>query len=125
MDALARHEASTTHREAVEQERACQIVKCRGGIREAIEGQVVLQRNAVAGAIKCLYWLCKREKAHTTNFKPLLSLATSLGCTCLSTLNVVCIQWYRQFQHPYHTHIGIYVTIIHAKTNHKSAQKYF
>ena len=87
-DALARHEASTMHREAVEQERACQIVKCRGGIREAIEGQVVLQRNAVVGAMKCLYWLCKREIAHTTNFKPLLSLATSLGCTYLSALNV-------------------------------------
>ena len=90
-DALAQHEASTMHREAVEQERACQIVKCRGGIRKAIEGQVVLQRNAVVGAMKCLYWLCKREIAHTTNFKPLLSLATSLGCTCLSALNVVCI----------------------------------
>ena len=87
-DALARHEASTMHREAVEQERACQIVKCRGGIREATEGQVVLLRNAVVGAMKCLYWLCKREIAHTTNFKPLLSLATSLGCTCLSALNV-------------------------------------
>ena len=30
-DVLARHEASTMHKEAIEQERACQIVKARGG----------------------------------------------------------------------------------------------
>ena len=63
------------------------IVKARGGIREAIQGQVVLQRNAVIGAMKCLYWLCKQEIAHTTNYEPLLSLAMSLGCTYLSALN--------------------------------------
>ena len=41
-DVLARHEASAMHKEAVEQERACQIVKARGGIREAVQGQVAL-----------------------------------------------------------------------------------
>ena len=64
-DVLARHEASTMHKVALEQERACQIVKARGGIREAMQGQVVLQRKAVVGAMKCLYWLCKQEIPHT------------------------------------------------------------
>ncbi len=38
--------------------------------------------------MKCLYWLCKQEIAHTTNYQPLLSLATtSLGCSYMSALN--------------------------------------
>ena len=76
------------HREALEQERACRVVIARGGIREAVEQQVVAQREAVVGAMKCLYWLCKQENPHTTNYEPLMSLATSLGCTYLSALNV-------------------------------------
>ncbi len=61
--------------------------KARGGIREAVQGQVVLQ--IIAGAMKCLYWLCKQEIAHTTNYEQLLSLslAKSLGCNYLSALN--------------------------------------
>ena len=43
------------HREALEQERARQVVKVRGGIKEAMQEQVVLQRDAVIGAMKCLY----------------------------------------------------------------------
>ena len=69
-DMLARHEASAMHKEAVEQERACQIVKAQGGIREAVQSQVTLQRSAVIGAMK-----------------PLLSPAMSLGCSYLSALN--------------------------------------
>ena len=75
------------HKEAVEQERACQIVKACGEIRETVQGQVALQKSAVIGAMKCLYWLCKQEIAHTTNYQPLLSLAMSLGCNHLSALN--------------------------------------
>ena len=78
------------HREALEQERACQVVKVRGGIKEVMQEQVVLQRETVIGAMKCLYWLCKQEIAHTTNYmyEPLLSLAMNLGCTYLSALKV-------------------------------------
>ena len=71
MDILARHEASAMHKVAVEQEkvvveqeRACPIVKAC---------HVALQRNAMIGAMECLYWLCKQEIAHTTNYEPLLS----------------------------------------------------
>ena len=48
---------------------------------------MALQRSAVIGAMKCLYWLCKQEIAHTTNYQPLLSLSLSLGCSDLSALN--------------------------------------
>ena len=51
-DVLARHEASAMHKEAVEQERASQIVKASGGIREVVQGQVALQKSAVIGAMK-------------------------------------------------------------------------
>jgi len=75
------------HKEAVEQERTCQIVKACREIREVVQGQVALQKSAVIGAMKCLYWHCKQEIAHTTNYQPLLSLAMSLGCNYLSALN--------------------------------------
>ncbi len=39
-DVLARHEDSALNKE---QERACQIVKARGSIREAVHGQVVFR----------------------------------------------------------------------------------
>lgn len=39
------------HKEAVEQERVCQVVKAYGGIREVVEGQVALHRSAVVGAM--------------------------------------------------------------------------
>ena len=38
-DALAKHKASIKHREALEQECACQVVKVRGGIKEAMQGR--------------------------------------------------------------------------------------
>ena len=87
-DMLSRHEGSVMHREALEQERACKMVRARGGIKEALDKQVTLQRQALIAAMKCLYWLCKQEIAHTTNYEPLLSLVKNLGCTHLSALNV-------------------------------------
>ena len=83
-DVLSRHESSAMHKEALEQERACRAVKARGGIAEAMQEQLLLSRK---GAMKCLYWLCKQEIPHTTNYEPLLSLAKALGCSYLSTLN--------------------------------------
>ena len=87
-DMLSRYEGSVMHREALEQEHACKMVRARGGIKEALDKQVTLQRQALIAAMKCLYWLCKQEIAHTTNYEPLLSLVKNLGCTHLSALNV-------------------------------------
>ena len=48
-----------------------------------------MQKNALVGALKCtcMYWLAKREIAHTTNFESLIQLAISLGSTYLKELN--------------------------------------
>ena len=40
------------------------------------------------GAMKCMYWLCKQEISHTTNFSSLLELAKNLGATYL---NDICL----------------------------------
>ena len=52
-----------------------------------MQEQVLLSRQAVVGAMKCLYWLCKQEIPHTTNYEPLLALAKALGCSYLSSLS--------------------------------------
>ena len=73
------------HKEAVEQARACQIVKACEEIRETVQGQVALQKSAVIGAMKCLYWLCKQEIAHTTT-SPCYPLLWAL-------VVIICLPW--------------------------------
>ena len=90
---LARHEVSAMHKEGGKAR--AQIVKARGSIREAVQGQVALQKSAVIGAMKFLYWLCKQEIAHTTTYQSLSSLANIItfwfgggeggGGTCFQT----------------------------------------
>ena len=55
-----------------------------GGIRTCLEEQVSLQRQAVRGVLKCLYWLAKEETAHHTKFRSLLELAKSLISVLMS-----------------------------------------
>ena len=43
--------------------------KLRGGIAQAFEQVRTMQKNALVGALKCMYWLAKREIAHTSNFE--------------------------------------------------------
>ena len=40
------------------------------------------------GAMKCMYWLCKQEIPHTTDFSSLLELAKKVGATYL---NDICL----------------------------------
>ena len=47
-----------------------------------------MERKAIAGAMKCLYWLAKHEIAHTTKYVPLLELVQDLGCSCFDNLRV-------------------------------------
>lgn len=44
------------------------------------------EKKAMIGAMKCMYWLCKQEVAHTTKFSDLLDLAKSIGATYLNDL---------------------------------------
>ena len=51
----------------------------RVGIERALDTVVSAQRKAFIAALKCIYFLNKREIAHATYFMPLLDLAKSLG----------------------------------------------
>ena len=70
------------HREAVEKKTLLKQSR-RGGVARAFEKQITLQRQAVVGAMKIIYWLAKEEVAHTTKYKSWLDLAIDLGCNYL------------------------------------------
>lgn len=57
-----------------------------GGLERALENVISAERKAFIGALKCIYFLNKREIAHTTNFIPLHDLAKSLGVEYLNDL---------------------------------------
>ena len=77
-DVLARHEASAMHKEAVEQECACQIVKARGGIREAVQGQVEeLALLSYFLASKCVQ---KREGTDISDYMKWLVVLQKMCC---------------------------------------------
>ena len=79
---LLLHKDSNSHKEVT-----LQASKKDGGIHKALESVVSAQRKAFIGALKCMYFLNKREIAHTTNF-PLLDLAKGLGVEYLNDLYV-------------------------------------
>jgi hypothetical protein len=86
--ALVSHTESKSHKEAVEMEVSLRASKNDGGIEGALDSVVSAQRKAFIGALKCMYFLTKREIPHTTNFGPLLDLAKSLGVEYLNDLYV-------------------------------------
>ena len=43
---------------------------------------------AVIGCCKCIYWLCKHDIPHSTNYPSLLALAEDLGCKYFESLRV-------------------------------------
>ena len=71
---LTNHEASESHKGA--------------GIVQALSNVESAGKKAMIGALTCLYWLCKHEIAHTTNFSSLLRLGKSLGALYLNDLEV-------------------------------------
>ena len=83
-DKLCEHERSRCHADAVQAEATATAARRSGGIAACMEEQVSLQREAVRGAFKCMYWLAKEETAHHTKFSSLLQLAKSLGCSYFS-----------------------------------------
>ena len=74
--------------EARERERARIASQRSGGIRQAFSQQVVVQRKALIGALKMVYWLAKEEIAHTTKFASLMQLSINLGADYLRELHV-------------------------------------
>ena len=87
-DKILEHQRSQTHLRSVEAERTRVSALYSGGIAAAFEQQFSLQRQAVIGALKVVYWLVKEETAHHTKYESLLQLAVSLGCSYINELNV-------------------------------------
>ena len=85
---LRRHEASQSHNEAKALEAQLCIARDVGGIEQALSAVESAERKAMISAMKCLYFLCKNEIPHTTNFVSLLGLAKSIGATYLCDLNL-------------------------------------
>ncbi|KAL3064913.1 hypothetical protein OYC64_001027 [Pagothenia borchgrevinki] len=54
----------------------------------SFEPTVVLEHEAVVGALNRLYWLIKHEITHHTNYPASLELANLLGCTYFDKLNI-------------------------------------
>ena len=94
-DILKHHGESVMHRDAQDRELTLVQSQRDGGTRMAFEKGISLQRVAVQGALKVVYWLCKEEVTHTTKYKSLIDLAINLGCTYLEELNVSARANYR------------------------------
>ena len=84
--ALVKHSQSESHVDAVKLEAALSSSRVDSGIEMAFQCVVSAERKALIGALKCMYFLNKREMAHTTNFLPLRELGKSLGATYLQDL---------------------------------------
>ena len=85
---LVKQSKSESHISAVQMEADLCSSKRDGGIAMAFQRVVSAQRKVIIGALKCMYFLNKREIAHTTNFAPLLELGKSLGASYLSDLQL-------------------------------------
>ena len=84
--ALVKHSRSESHIDAVKLEAALASARKDGGIERAFQRVVSAERKAMMGSLKCMYFLNKREIAHTTNFVPLCELGKSLGTVYLQDL---------------------------------------
>ena len=71
---LVRHAGSKCHLLALKMEEDLVSSRTHGGIERAFDQLVSAKRRAFIGTLKCMYFLNKREIAHTTNFSPLLDL---------------------------------------------------
>ena len=59
-----------------------------GGISQAFQDSLTTERKVVTGCCRCIYWLCKHNIPHTTNYASLLALAEDLGCKYFEDLRV-------------------------------------
>ena len=74
-----KHRRSESHTDAVKLKAVICSARTDGGIERAFQRVVSAERKATMGSLKCMYFLTKREIAHTTNFVPLCELGKSLG----------------------------------------------
>ena len=75
---LTEHSQSNCHKEAMAAETTQTLAHHQGGIAEAFDTVVSLQKKAFVGHLKCMYFLGKQERAHSTNFTPVQVLGGNL-----------------------------------------------
>ena len=68
------HEKSVSHKQALKKETVATLC---GNVMQRMAPPVC--QDELVGAMSCLYFLCKNNIAHITNFEPLLDLTTHLG----------------------------------------------
>ena len=85
---LTKHGASDSHAVAVKLEMNLSVSQQDGVIAQSFCAVQSAERKVMIGAMKCMYWLCRQEVPHTTNFSALLELAKSLGATYLSDFSL-------------------------------------
>ena len=86
-DSVRRHAKSTQHLGAVELETHRVAAEMDGGIAQAFQTQINLQKQAIKGAIQCLYWLVHSEIPHTTKYGSLVDAVQYMGCDYFKRLN--------------------------------------
>ena len=57
-----------------------------GGIQQAFQTQISLNKAALKTAMQCLYWLVKEEIPHTLNYPSMLKAVEIMGCSQLKHL---------------------------------------
>ena len=85
-DSVRRHSLSNQHKTAMELELAREESVRTGGVRQAFQSQIALNRSAVKVALECLYWLIKSEIPHTTHYTSLVKAVEFMGCSQLEHL---------------------------------------
>ena len=83
LDKIKQHAKSNMHKLSMLAEADTTVA-----ISQAFSDNFSIEMKAAVGCLKCVYWLCKREIAHTTTYPELLALAQSLGCDYFKALNV-------------------------------------
>ena len=56
-------------------------------IRQAFQAQLSLQKQAIKGAMQCLYWLVQSEIPHATKYSSLVGAVQFMGCDYFKHLN--------------------------------------
>lgn len=88
-DKLLQHERCASHLESeTSYKESCLRVATGTTIAQAVKEAAVITADETAfmDALRCMYFLLKREIAHTTNFSELQSLCILLGNTTLPRL---------------------------------------
>ena len=106
-DMIQRHADSAMHKEAVEREATMLSVERHGGIQQAFQRQISVQRKALIGALKIVYCLSKEEIPLTTKYEAIMDLAINLGCDYMKKLEVGANARYRS-----HAIIGEFLKVL-------------